>query len=254
MLEEIKQIYQETADSLLPNWKEIDKNDLIKTAAELKNSPLRDGYISAIMLTYWNKIVKYHFKCSMVASPEDVHSWLVIALTYALDNKPWENPESSIYQDKNGPDKVVNTAMESRRLTFYQQLNRYNRRINSNLLSLDNLTDEFKDLFIPMSYDDYEFEVAEIILNYFNKKDYFMAFMIDAIVHEDVLTPNLNRKRLASHFRHMDDKFISRFSNMYRISYDKVREATTYVTGLSAYKFNNKVEYGLILLKNQLKG
>lgn len=253
MLENIKSNYQEVADLNLPNWREINRNDLIKTAAELKNGPLKDGYISAIMLTYWNKIIKYYYKCSMVATPEDIHSWLVIALTYALDNKPWENPKSSIYNDKNGPDKVINTAMESRRLTFYQQLNRYNRKINSDLLSLDKLTEEYNDVFVPAVHDKCDFEIGEFIVDYFKNKDYFMAFMIDAIVHEDVLTPNFNIKRLSSHFRHMDDIFFYRFSNMYSIPIDEVREASTYVSNLSTYKFKNKVEYCLILLRNKFK-
>ena len=81
MLEETRKIYLETADNNLPGWRKIDKNDLIKTAADLDNGPLKDGYMSAIMLTYWNKIIKYYNKCSMVTSPEDIHTWLVIALT-----------------------------------------------------------------------------------------------------------------------------------------------------------------------------
>ena len=253
MLEEIRKTYLETADNQLPNWKQIDKNDLIKTAAYLENGPLKDGYMSAIMLTYWNKITKYYSKCSMVASPEDIHSWLVIAISYALDKKPWENPDSSIYNDKNGPDKVINIAMESRRLTFYQQLNRYNRKINSNTLSLDNLTDDFNDIFMPLSYDNYDFEITQIIIQYFKKKDYFMAFLIDAIIYEDVLTPLLNKKRLNSHFRHMDEIFFIRFSEMYNIPIEKVREAASYVNNMSTYKFSNKVEYSLILLKNYFK-
>ena len=143
--------------------------------------------------------------------------------------------------------------MESRRLTFYQQLNRYNRKINSNTLSLDNLTEEFNDIFMPLSYDNYDFETAQVVIQYFKKKDYFMAFLIDAIIYEDVLTPELNKKRLGSHFRHMDEPFFKRFSSMYDIPIDKVKEAATYVNKLSTYKFNNKVEYSLILLRNYFK-
>lgn len=253
MLDEIKAVYQETADNLLPNWKEMNKNDLIKIAANLDNGPEKDGYISAIMLNYWNKITKYHYKCSMVTSPEDIHSWLVIALTYALDNKPWENPKSSIYGDKNGPDKVVNTAMESRRLTFYQQLNRYNRKINSNLLSLDTLTESYNDMFAPMYYDNHDYEINEYVIDYFNKKDYFMAFLIDAIMYEDVMTPDLNIKKLSYHFRNFDESFYHRFSVKYLISVDDVKKAAKQLESLSSYRFKNKVKYSLILLGKKLK-
>lgn len=253
MLDEIKNIYQETADCLLPNWRDINKNELIKIASTLSNGPEKDGYISAIMLNYWNKIVKYYYKCKMVASPEDIHSWLFIALSYALDNKPWENPESSIYGDKNGPDKVVNTAMESRRLTFYQQLNRNNRKINSNLLSLDTLTQSYNDMFVPIYCDTYDYEVNEYVIDYFNKKDYFMAFLIDAILYEGVMTPDLNIKKLSAHFRKLDEIFCIRFSNKYKIKLDTVKKAVDELEKLSAYRFKNKVKYSLIVLGNKMK-
>lgn len=249
MLEETRKIYEDCANSHLPQWKEIDKNELIRTASRLSNGPLKDAYVAATMLNYWNKISKYHYKCSLVTSPEDIHTWVVIAVMYAIDRKPWEDPKQSVYNDVNGPDKVVNRIIESKRLTFYQQLNRYNRKINSTTLSLDTLTDDYKDLFIPTSFDTYDFEIYQLVKDYFNKKDYFMSFMIDAIVNENVLEDTLNKKRLASHFRRLDNEFAKRFSEMYEVSLEKVVDALQYVNNLSTYKFNNKVEYNLVLLK-----
>lgn len=253
MLDETRQIYEDCANTYLPNWRDIDKNDLVRTAAELEPGPLKEGHIAAIMLNYWGKISKYQYKCSMVTSPEDIHTWLVIAVMYAVNRKPWENKKASIYGDENGPDKVINRIIESKRLTFYQQLNRYNRKINSNTLSLDTLTDEYKDLFIPTSTDSYDFEIHQLITEYFYKKDYFMSFMIDAIINENVLEDVLNKKRLASHFRHLDEDFAKRFSEMYNIEFIKVMEAIPYVNNISTYKFNNKVKYGLVLLKKYFK-
>jgi hypothetical protein len=253
MLEETKKIYEDCADLNVPNWRKINKNELIREAAKLKNGPLKDGYISAIMLNYWTKIHKYHYKCNLVTSPEDIHAWVVTAVMYAIDRKPWEDDTSSIYNDENGPDKVINRIIESKRLTFYQQLNRYNRKINSNTMSLDTLTEEYKDVFIPMVNDNYDFEVELLVKEYFNKKDYFMSFMIDAIIHEDVLDGSLNKKRLASHFRHLDEVFVKRFSEMYEISLEKVQNALQYVNNISTYKFNNKVEYCLIVLEKYFK-
>lgn len=249
MLEETRKIYEECANSQIPNWKNIDKNDLVREASKLPNGSLRDGYVAAIILNYWTKLQKYYYKCSMVTTPEDIHTWLVIAVMYAIERKPWENPEASLYEDDNAPDKIINRIIESKRLTFYQQLNRYNRKINSNTLSLDTLTDDYKDLFIPTSYDDYNIEIYELIKEYFDKKDYFMSFMIDAIVNENVIEDTLNKKRLASHFRHLDEDFVKRFSQMYNVSLKQVRDSLQYVNNISTYKFNNKVEYCLVLLK-----
>ena len=145
MLDEYKKLYEEIATAGLPEWKTINKNELIKTASYLENGYLKDSYVAAIMLNYWNKIGKFYSKCKLVTSPEDIHTWLTISVLYALDRKPWESENSSIYNDPNGPDKVINRCMECRRITFYQQLNRYNRKINSAILSLDSLVEDYKD-------------------------------------------------------------------------------------------------------------
>ena len=97
MLDEYKKLYEEVATAGLPEWKTINKNDLIKTASYLENGYLKDSYVAAIMLNYWNKIGKFYSKCKLVTSPEDIHTWLTISVLYALDHKPWESEKSSIY-------------------------------------------------------------------------------------------------------------------------------------------------------------
>ena len=82
---------------------------------------MKDAYIAAIMLRYWNKLDSYYYKCKLVITPEEVHTWLTIAVMYAINKKPWENPKMGIYNDETGPDKVINRIIESKRLTFYQQ-------------------------------------------------------------------------------------------------------------------------------------
>jgi hypothetical protein len=253
MLEGIRSIYEKVATNLLPDWKDIDKNDLIRKACEYENGPYKDAYVAAIMLKYWNKIPQFYYKCKLVTTPEDVHTWLTTAVMYALNKQPWNNPESTIYNDPNGPDKVVNRGMESRRVTFYQQLNRFNRRINSDILSLDTLVEDYKDVFIPESSDSYAFEHEELVQQFFNKKDYFMAFMIDAIFYEGVVTDTLNKKKLLTHLRHLDKNFFKRFSKTYNIPTEDVQKAATYVTQVSAYKMKTKIEYNLLRLKKVIQ-
>lgn len=254
MLEQNKEIYQQTADSLVPNWRTIDKNELIISASNCTDKRLRDGYIAAIMLRYWNKIDSYYYKCRLVTTPEDIHTWLVIAVMYAIDRKPWENPEQAIYGDPNGPDKVINRIVESKRLTFYQQLNRYKRKINGGITSLDTLVEEYKDVFAPTYNDDYSVEYDNMVVNYFNVKDYFMSFFIDAMLYEDVMDNNgLSKRKLASHLKNLDEEYCKIFAERYNLSLDKVKLAITYVNNISSYNLKNKVEYSLIRLKNALK-
>lgn len=252
MLEENKEIYENMADVMVPNWREMDKNDLVRKACEVKDYE-RDGYVSAIMLKYWSKLNNYYYKCKLVTTPEDVHSWLVTAVMYAIERQPWKNPKMSVYNDKNGPDKVINRIIESKRLTFYQQLNRYKRKINSAILSLDTLTDEFKDIFMPNYNDEYNFESIELVLRYFNQQEYMIAFIIDAIIYGDILRNEQYIKNLSIHLRKLDNKFCEEFAERYNLPLEKVIEGSKYIVNLSTNKMKRKIEYNMIRLKDILK-
>lgn len=250
ILEDNKKIYESVANSVLPNWQNTNKNELVFEAVKCTNPIKKDAYISAIILKYWNKMIQYCYKTKLVATPEDVHSWLTAAVMYAIDNQPWNNPNSSIYQDKNGPDKVINRCMESRRVTYYQQLNRYNRKINGVIDSLDSLIDDYKDVFTPSKCDDYIFCYDETIKNYFNKEDYFVSFLLFIILYEDIVTANgFNKRKLFSYLRNLDDDLIKRFSKKYDFSEDKVREAASTMLNFTNKTINKKIEYNLLKLK-----
>ena len=79
---------------------------------------------------------------SNIASTEDVYNWLIDSITYALHHKAWRNPKSSIYNDPNGPDKVINRQIRCRRYTAYQSFNRYKRKPQYTDMSLDDINDE----------------------------------------------------------------------------------------------------------------
>jgi hypothetical protein len=253
MLEEYRLIYEEVASTSIPDWRSRDKNDLIIKACDLPNGPEKDSYISAILLKYWNKINKFYAKCKLVATPEDVHTWLTMAVLYAMDNKPWENPESSIYMDKNGPDKVINRVMECRRITFYQQLNRYNRKINSAILSLDSLTEDFKDTVFPIYEDSKIIEIFDVVCAKFKEEEYMMAFILDAIICEGLRNREEDYRKFVTHIRRMNKSFCQNFSSRYGIPNEDVIYAVEKVHLLSNVDLRKRVEYNLIRLKSVLK-
>lgn len=253
MLDENRLIYEEVASALLPNWRDMDKNELIRTASNLPNGPNRDSYTAAIMLKYWSKISKFYNKCKLVATQEDVHMWLTMAVIYALDNKPWDNPKSSIYNDKTGPDKVVNRVMECRRITFYQQLNRFNRKINSAVLSLDSLTDEYKDLVLPTTEDSYIVELFDIVTNKFNEGEYLMAFVLDALLCENLQNRKEDHRKFLYHIRNLDDNFCAVFEDRYGVSQDAVKQAVKSVNQLNSTDLKKRIEYNLIRIKELLR-
>lgn len=250
MLEEIKELYIECADIHIPEWRNIPKNQLAFLAVEKRYTQYYDGYVSALMLKYWNKMIAYYHRCKLVITPEDAHTWLVNAVMYALDKHPWTNPNSSIYQDKNGPDKVINRVMESRRNTFYQQLNRYNRKINSVTLSLESLTEDMSDVYTPMCEDEHTFIMDDLIVRAFQEKDYFFAFLIDAITVEGYKVGGKNKK-LVTHLLHID-KHCDIFAGRYGLNIDAVIRASTYITRLSRSVIGYKITTTLNDIKRKL--
>lgn len=253
MLDEYRQIYEESANISIPDWKTMDKNDLIKTASELQNGPEKDSYVSAIMLKYWNKIGRFYSRCKLVATPEDVHMWLTMAVMYALDNRPWENSKSSIYGDKNGPDKVVNRVMECRRITFYQQLNRYNRKINSAALSLDSLTEDFKDVVMPIYEDSTLIEIFDIVCSKFNQGEHMMAFILDAIICSDLKNREEDYRKFVTYLRKFDFAACVDFSGRYGIPVEVVEAAAKKMNLINNVDLRKRVEYHLIRIKNLFK-
>ena len=253
MLDENRLIYEEVADAYIPDWKTIDKNHLIRMASELPNGPTRDSYVAAIILRYWNKIGRFYSKCKLVATQEDVHAWLTMAVLYAIDNKPWNNPESSIYNDKNGPDKVVNRVMECRRITFYQQLNRFNRKINSAILSLDSLTDDYKDSVCPTYNEDYIFEAYDLVIRKFKQGEYMMSFLLDAMLTMNLSGDEDNYKKFMSHINSIDDEFCQEYADRYGLPLDDIKCAVTIFSGMRPVDMRKNIQYNLIKLRNILK-
>ena len=253
MLEENKRLYEEVADVIIPEWRKLNKNDLIRKAVEVgPKSYLYDGYISAIMYKYWNKIDSYYYRCKFVTTPEDIHTWLASSVMYAIEHHAWDDPTKAIYNDPNGPDKVVNRSMECRRLTFYQQLNRYNRKINSDALSLDSLTDDYKDFVMPTENNSVEVEYHDMISRYFNSGEKIIAFILDAIMYEDIFGDDIEIKRLYSHLRKFDDIDTRIFSDRYGLEVNLVGEAMHELQSMSVNKFKKTVEYNLLRLNFKL--
>lgn len=253
MLDENKIIYEEFATTYLPGWKDQNKNDLIRKASTLPDGIEKDAYVAAIMLKYWSKISKFYARCSLVTSKEDIHEWLTTAILYAINKHPWDSPTASIYNDPNGPDKVINRGMECVRLTFYQQLNRYNRKINSAILSLDSLTEDYKDAAAPIYLDDYVYEVHDMIVQYFESEEHVLALLLNAILYENWESNPENAKCTAMHLKKLDLNDARLIASRYGINEDKIIKSVKYCNSLTIDKLRRRVEYAFIRLKDIIK-
>lgn len=269
MIDEYREYFRQGA-SAIPDWESLSKNELCFKYIENENNRLiQEACFSALMYKYWPLINKYYFMCSNVATQEDVYDWLVDSITYALQHRRWLDEDSNIFKDPNGPDKVINRRMKCARLTFYQYINRKKRKDNFGILSLDellNIPDSQKLNSSETTLDHQRLntdpltsiDLHNYVKDLFKRKDYFLAFMVDLIMHEDVFDKInersiFNPRKLAKRIRHIDQEYCIEFAKEYEISEDVYYCYKTYCRNLSSNLIYNKIEHNLLKLKHDKK-
>lgn len=269
MLDELKQNCRIVADHTIPNWDDLSKNDLCRLALQNKDDPvLYNGYISAILCKYWHLISKYHRMCNGLASPETCYDWLIIAITYALEHHMWDNPESNIYNDPNGPDKVINRSMKSSRLNLYQFTNRKKRKDEFGMLSLEELEEAFnnnsifsEDL-ISNNTSELPLEFKDYVRNAFGRKDYFLAFMLDMIVLAPVFdiiknpqdgsnSQNFNTRKLAKYLREIDESYCRSFASRYDLDTQQVISTLKYCGNMQSSAIYDRINLYMNKLRHE---
>lgn len=199
---------------------------------------------------------RFYYKSKSSTTPEEAYDWLVRAALYTLEKRMWENPNASIYQDPNGPDKVMNIMIKSSRLSHYERTNTQKRKDGVLALSLDALEEE-GDFTLPLYEDDsilkIEDPVRSIILNSFNRKDYFTSFMVYNIAFQDVFKKSphgyvFNQKRLNSLMRRTGDAECLMFSEQFNLPLEDVKTASKTFTGLSNATVYRAIKRNLSIL------
>lgn len=264
MLDEYKELCRRAA-GVAEGWENLSKNDLCRAyVANKDNKVLQDAYMSAILYRYWNLIGKYYYQSANCATPEECYEWLVDSVSCCVNLAAWENPESSIYNDPNGPDKVINRCMKCARLTYYQFINRKKRKDDFGLLSVE----EMKELYgngapepddPTQEYDDSLFIIKNYIEDQFNRKNYFVSFLIyyilyanvfDVIKVEDNKTSEFNLRKMCRVMTNLEDDELSAFSRDMKIPHDQVVKAYEYVKGIPSGNVRKKVQNALEDLKH----
>jgi len=268
MLDEYRENYRSFVDSAIPNWSSIDKNTLCNLYLEhSKNKHLAEAYLAAIVCNYWGLIPKYYGISYMVASQEDVYEWMIDSIQYALKYHKWTNPKSSIYNDPNGPDKVINRCMKCRRLTHYQAVNRQKRKDSFMMMSLDEIKDNLNDCNDYFEDNSNENDVRDLSINAYIRqiymsKNYFRAFMMDILAYHGPFTranttdkdnSTLNINKLIRCFLSLGstDEYFVEFANRYNLEVDHVKKNwIKYDKSESRGILCNKIEDNLKILRH----
>lgn len=266
MLDEYLSLYEQRA-ATVDNWKKTNKNTLCKLYIENENDPnLSEAIFSAIVARYWPSISKMYQRCNFGISEEDCYHWLIDSVLYALKHRPWMDETSALYNDPNGPDKVINRCLKSRRLTHYQLLNKDKRVANLNIISIDDAADEFGDyandaLGLTETSDKPAVEtvVDKMISGCVDQGNYFTALLLDAMLYtdvleepsdnqEEVLTLVSSRKLNKTLFEDFNS-YIEDFTSRHPIGDAVKREIIDFVKNLSPRRVNILLDKSLSSLR-----
>lgn len=268
MINDCKKMCEQAANRILTeDWKHVDKNYLFHRALETENTnkELFEGYVAAIVYRYWGNVVKNILRASTSYTAEDCYDWLINATLGTISYRPWTKPELKLYNDPVGPDKCMNSWLQSERQGYFQWSNCKKRAGHfSNTYSLEKMLEETGDYSMPQ-VDNVDsqlswIDIKKLVVNEFNSQNFVHAFVIDGICRVDVMDTGqddkgrrvtwFNRRKLVKHLRHLDDTYCRIFSDFYYIDYEKVVKAKDLCLSLSADRIYTIIRKTLEKLAN----
>lgn len=262
MLNEYKEIYKLSAKEI-PNYKKLSQMELINKY--LEGGPLAENYLSALILRYWHIIDRTLLKDKGLYDATEAYDWYLNAIIYAIKNRPWEKESSSIYKDERSIEKILNVHFKCLRANWFQASNRYKRKINHSIYSLDNLIEDYGDhtlkneypKFLEQQSDIEQIEINEVITKYFEKGYHITAFTIDSLVN-DIINPSKNKVELCQQIKKaiktLDNSYLKNFSIRYKLNFNKVYSAYQQINKLNDLKLIESIQYCVYTLRNSYRG
>lgn len=255
MLEDVKRSYERRANSVVPNWRELDVNTLCNLYIENENDEVKkNGYFSAVVLKKWGYIGKHYINSKASGfSIEQCYDMVLDAIMYILKMRKWLDPNNKLYGDKNAPDKCLNRCIFSARQRDYYLSNRDKRKYNYGGISLEAITDNVGDHtevlcddVLDQDNQDYMFvnvTLKNIINHMVSKNKILEALVLDNIANDDCYTTKTETTevvtkdnvekvkrshnvfklcKLVDNLYNYDIKTIKRICNMYCLEEEKL--------------------------------
>lgn len=257
MLDEYRQLYTESAD-LIGDWKKLSKNDLANLYLENENNEKANSYLSALVCKFWNLIGHFYYKQGIVvASETDCYDWIIEGILEALKDRAWKNPENKLFNDPKGPEKAIMVNIMCIRANFYQYAAYDKRKLNYNSYSLEEISDNCSDgLFVPYldNYDYLTDYISVIVNKYFELKDYFVSFFLDALCNFNIVGSEvIDIKKWIKFIKNSNESYLVDFSTRYHIKLDDVKAAFDYIARMPMYRIHHNVSRTLNLLRKDLE-
>jgi len=272
MLEELKKTYMDAATGI--PWETMNKNDLFNLYLKYEDDEvMRNKYVAAIMCRYWYLIFTNYEKSKASVDIYTCYEWLSGAVLSVLRRRAWTKPDSSVYNDPNGPDKCLNQSVCSFRAGFYQSSNTDKKKTNYNTVSSEELYDNFGESSKALvdeepSYTDDLDDVESLVHGLVTRNRYMEALLVDNIAYgecfkekytkatallykEDGEEPEeykykkvqrtFSQKILNSNLRELDEQYIDYFSSRYLTDRNCILDCIGKIKKMSSSQLNKLV-------------
>lgn len=253
MLSEYRKYYANIAERI-PDYKKL-------TQLELADGYLRgginaDAYLAALIIRYWNIPVKLVAKDYGIYDEQTAYDWYINAVMYAVNSHPWTDEKSSIYNDPKAVERTLNTCVSCDRANWFQASNRYKRKVNHGAQSLNSLSEEYSDAFLPSSLtiDKPLMSLCkDLVTRYFNRQQYLMALVIDVISTDINIENTEDETKLVSaikrSIRSLPENYSQIFADNYSLPKDKVDVSFEYIYNMNDSKLRQSIENYIHVLR-----
>lgn len=216
----------------------------------------KNRYISYLICKSWNLVNNIYYKNNkMKLTSEECYDIFIQALQYVISNHVWTNEESTLYQDEDAFMKAMAITIESRKKNYIHSKFRQKRVANMMSYSLDSLEEDFQEGYFsqaePENYDIITEQVEKRIKFYFGRKHYLAAFILEAIIFNNVFTSEneLDDRKLRKILRNIDENFCKKFAEKYSLNVNEVKHSLVYFSQDNQEKLDAKIRYAFLLLK-----
>ena len=263
----LNSIYNSCYDeaSQLKGWQKLDKNEIANLYLDNRNSENSSIYASALLCAYWYKVGIIWENNKSAMTQEDCYETVWDGIERAISFAPWRNKDNELYGDPNGPDKAINVCIETIRKNYYNYSSRDKRKVNhrSNIQSLDAMFEHTKDYSNQM-YEDYEELTSDDSSKNLNVDLYIKdliehdnlpeAILIDNICYNDSLIEDngeimFSKKKFIIALHSLGETFVDRFSDIYGVDREEVKNCVITINSLSGFKFNKLLSKTLYCAK-----
>ena len=220
----------------------------------------RDIYLSALVVRYWNIFAKAAYSGKDIFPIEEAYDWYIESTLRVLEERPWLDTESTLFNDSKAYEKAVNVRFFCIKTNWFQASNRYKRKLNHGVLSIDTLLDEYGDLTIksaskePMRDVEYKY----LVVAAFESKKYLLAIIFDIIINDLDLRCADDDNKLVSgimkSIRTLPKNYSSIFADNYGLNKDKVVKSFESVYNMSKERLKSSIEMYIYKLRADLLG